>query len=534
VQLYQILDRFLPRRLQMKLSLLVTGLLIFLVSLVGALFSESAETLLQEQIGAKAVEVANSIALNDLIRGAVKAEDALLVQSITEKIRRATGAEFVVVGDKNGIRLSHPDPARIGEKFVGGDEREALIHGRSYFSQATGTLGPSLRGIAPVRDDAMGVVGFVAVGYLTANIKEQIRARQFEILKYVGIVLLFGIFGATLIARGMKSAIMGLEPAEIAALYCERNAIISAIRAGVLAIDRQNCLSVINQAARKYLGVPVERSLQGRPLFELCLSQELRDVLATGEEVVDREIRINNQVMIVNIMLLDTMGSAGRVLTFRPKDELHRLTAELSHIQEYSGLLRAQTHEYSNKLHTIAGLLQLGAHQEALELIMTEASGYQELIRTLSEAVPDPVLAGIILGKYNRACELKIDLEFDDQNSFARLPPTLDREPLVTILGNMLENAFEAVAAQKEGPRRVRLHLMDLGPDLIIEVEDSGTGIAEDIVQTLFQAGVSTKRGKGRGMGLALVKRAVDRLAGYVTFGKSDLGGTIFTVIIPK
>lgn len=531
--LYHIVDQFLPRRLQVKLSLLVTCLLIFLVSLVGALFSDSADTLLHDQIGEKALEVATTIALNDLVIQAVKVGDARVVQEITEKIRVATQAEFVVVGDKNGIRLSHPDPERIGKKFVGGDESDALLQGRSYFSQASGTLGPSLRGIVPVRDEEQRVIGFVAVGYLTSNIDEQIRGKQLDIVKYVGIVLIFGIFGATVIARGMKSAIMGLEPHEIAALFCERNAIISVIRAGVLSIDEQGDLTVVNQAARKYLGIALDNPIQGRPLLELCPSPELHDVLALGQEVVDQEIQLNNQLMIVNIMSLGKMG-AGRVLTFRPKDELHRLTAELSHVQEYSSLLRAQTHEYSNKLHTIAGLLQLGAHQEALDLIMTEASGYQQLIRTLAESVPDPVLAGVILGKYNRARELKIDLAFDEENSFIQLPTSLDRELVVTIIGNMLDNAFEAVAAQREEARTVRLYLTDLGPDLIIEVEDSGPGIAPDVLETLFQSGVSTKKGPGRGMGLALVQRAVDRLGGQITFGTSDLGGALFTIIIPK
>ncbi len=533
LQIFQIVDRFLPRRLQIKLSLLVTGLLIFLVSLVGALFSESAEKLLQDQIGQKAIDTATAIALNDLIISGVKTSDPDSVQPIAEKIRISIGAEFVVVGDANGIRLSHPDPERIGKKFVGGDENDALVRGKSYISQATGTLGPSLRGIVPVHDGDGSVIGFVAVGYLTSSIERQILAKQLDILKYVGIVLIFGIFGATLIARGMKSAILGLEPDEIAALFRERNAIISAIRAGILAVDNKGRLTVVNQAARKYLGQPEGIHLQGRPLFEICDSRELENILENREELVDAEIVINEQLMIVNVMPLDDTG-AGLVITFRPKDELHRLTKELSHVQEYTGLLRAQTHEYSNKLHTIAGLLQLGAHQEALELIMTEAGGYQKLIRTLSETVPDPVLAGVILGKYNRACELKIDLEFDQQNSFIQLPAALDRELLVTIIGNMLDNAFEAVAAEKKEPRTVRLYLTDLGPDLIIEVEDSGPGIAQDMLETMFQAGVTTKKGQGRGMGLHLVRRAVNRLGGQIILGDGELGGSIFTVILPK
>lgn len=530
--LYQLIDRFLPRRLQTKLSLLVTILLILLVSLVGALFSDSAEKLLREQIGRKALEVAEAVALNQQIRAGLLARDAAAVQPVAEAIRRATGAEYVVVGDLEGIRFSHPNPERIGERFVGGDLEEALQQGESYVSQAIGTLGPSLRGIVPIRDDRQQVIGFVAVGYLSSDINLLIRDKQLEILGYVGIVLIFGVFGATVIARGLKAAIMGLEVHEIAALFHERNAIIGAIREGIIAVDGDGKLTFVNAAARRYLGEEFTKELRGLPLQEVCPCPDLVNALADGEKLLDQEMVLQNRPMIANVLPLGA-ERGGLVASFRPKDELDRVSRELSHTQEYSELLRAQTHEYSNKMHTIAGLIQLGAQQEALDLVMTEASGYQHLIRTLAETVPDPVIAGVILGKYNRACELKIELEFDPQNSFADLPPELEREPLVTILGNLLDNAFDAVRESDNKPL-VRLYLTDLGPDLIIEVEDSGAGVAKQLAETLFDSGVTTKSGRGRGTGLALVKRAVESINGQITYSDGELGGALFTVIIPK
>jgi two-component system CitB family sensor kinase/two-component system sensor histidine kinase DcuS len=164
---------------------------------------------------------------------------------------------------------------------------------------------------------------------------------------------------------------------------------------------------------------------------------------------------------------------------------------------------------------------------------MTEASGYQELIRTLARAVPDPVVAGIILGKFNRARELKIDFRLDPESTFADLPPQLEREHLVTVLGNLLDNAFEAVR-EAGGEGGVRLFLTDLGPDLIIEVEDSGRGVSPAVADRLFEKGVTTHRNAGRGMGLYLLRRALDALGGEITFAKGELGGALFTVIIPK
>ena len=530
--LFLLIDRFLPRKLQTKLSLLVTGLLIFLVSLIGALFSDFAEDLLREQIGRKALEMAYSVAFNPLIISGVETKDSASVQKFTEALRDPTGAEYIVVGDRNQIRLAHPDPEKIGRHFVGGDLDAALDEGRAYVSEAVGTLGPSLRGIVPVRNEQGSVIGFVAVGYLLKDIESQVRAKQREILGYVAIVLLFGVVGASLIARGLKAAIMGLEVHEIAALFRERNAIIGAIHEGIIAVDGDGCLTFVNQAAREYLGELRDSDLRGKPLAEICPSPDLNAALTGGARLLDREMTLAERPMLVNFMPLDKPGS-GFVASFRPKDELARLTRELSHMQEYSELLRAQTHEYSNKLHTIAGLIQLGAHQEALDLVTREVSGYQELVKNLAEAVADPVVAAVILGKYNRARELKVELQFDPQNSFTDLPAGLDPEPLVTILGNLLDNAFDAVRG-RGGQALVRLYLTDLGPDLVIEIEDSGPGVAADIADSLFESGVTTKSGDGHGTGLALVRRAVARLHGQITFGEGELGGALFTVIIPK
>lgn len=530
--LFQLIDRFLPRRLQVKLSLLVTILLIILVSLIGALFSDFSERTLREQLGRKALDIAQSVAMNPLITEGVENRDAASVQFFAEKLRAATKAEYIVIGDREGIRLSHPEPDRIGQVFVGGDLGPALTEGRSYVSEAIGTLGPSLRGIVPVLDLDQEIIGFVAVGYLTSHINDQIRSQRYEIFGYIGIVLLFGVFGATLIARGLKAAIMGLEVHEIAALFKERGAIIGAIREGIIAVDGRGYLTFVNAAALKYLDRADMDDMRGKPLADICPCPDLAAALNAGKQMLDQEMLLAGRVMLVNVVPLVHSGG-GLVVSFRPKDELDRLTQQLSHVQEYSELLRAQTHEYSNKMHTIAGLLQLEAYQEALDLVINESSGYQELVRTLAEAVPDPVIAGLILGKYNRACELKIAMEFDPQNSFADLPAHLDRDALVTILGNLLNNAFEAVR-ERGDEMLVRLYLTDLGPDLVIEVEDSGVGVSPAIAENLFDLGVTTKEGKGRGTGLPLVKHAVQRLYGEITYSEGEIGGALFTVVIPK
>ncbi len=528
------IGRFLPRSLQLRLSLLVIALLVFLVSLIGALSSDSIRDILTHQIGRKTLILAQAVALNPTIREGLQSRNPEEVQAIAEEIRRTTGADYIVVGDREGTRYSHPHSDKIGLGFVGGDFQRVVEQGESYVSRAIGTLGPSMRAFVPVRGDRGEVLGFVAAGYLQTEIEAEVHAQQRKVLGYVVVVLLFGAFGAALIAKAFKAAIFGLEPHEIAALFEERNAIIEAIREGVVAVDGSGRLTLVNQAARRYLGQAPEEELRGCHLTELCPCREMETVLAVRERVLDREVSVADRTMIVNVLPLGGGGAvSGAVASFRPKDELDQLSRKLLHMQEYSELLRAQTHEYSNKLHTIAGLIQIGAHLEALDLIMAEASGYQHLMKTLAEAVPDPVVAGIILGKFNRARELKINLSLEPDSSFVDLPPRLERGHLVTVIGNLLDNAFEAVREAGEDGE-VRLFLTDLGLDLIIEVEDSGKGIAPEVADRLFEKGVTTHNSTGRGMGLYLVRRAVEALGGEITFSGGELGGALFTVIIPK
>jgi sensor histidine kinase regulating citrate/malate metabolism len=220
------------------------------------------------------------------------------------------------------------------------------------------------------------------------------------------------------------------------------------------------------------------------------------------------------------------------VASFRRKDELDILARQFSQVKEYSEMLRAQTHEYSNKLHTIAGLIQIGHDKEALDLIGREAAGYQGLIAFLAKAVPFPILAAFIIGKYNHAQELRIRFEIDPDSQLSDVPAELNREKLVTILGNLLDNGFDA-ALQGDGEAVVRLSMTDIGNNLVFEVEDSGKGIPMELSAQVFERGFTTKQ-QDRGQGLYLVKKAVNDLNGEITLGESDLGGALFSVFIPK
>ncbi|RTZ78164.1 MAG: histidine kinase [SAR324 cluster bacterium] len=524
----------LPRTLHGRMLLLMFLLLGALVSITWLMVSMLVSSILEEYIGRNALNVSKTVSLTTVVHEGLKNKNSTQIQLYAESVRKATGARFVVVGDHEGRRYSHPVPERIGKLMVGGDNPRALERGEAYVSKAVGTLGPSMRGKVPIFANSGKVIGVVSVGYLQETVESVTEGYLQRVLLWVFGLFLLGGIGTWLIARNVKQSIFGLEPVEIARLFRERNAILDSIREGVVAINDKGQVTMLDHEAAKILKIPPESGI-GTSIESILPQTRMLEVLKSGEEQFDQEMIIGGIEVIVNRVPIWQNGRvAGVVSSFRRKDEIDRMAQELTQIQEYSEVLRTQTHEYSNKLHTLAGLIQLGSHQEALDLIGRETSGYQELLGTLAETVPEPLLSAIILGKYNRAQELRIIFQLDPESRMIDIPKKINREKIVTILGNLLENAIEAAQENTSGKRTVLLSMTDFGNDLIFEVEDSGSGIKDESVDLSLQHGFTTKSGTGRGIGLSLVHENLKYLGGHLTVVRSSLGGMRFTIYIPK
>ena len=524
----------LPRTLHGRMLLLMFLLLGALVSITWLMVSMLVSSILEEYIGRNALNVSKTVSLTTVVHEGLKNKNSTQIQLYAESVRKATGARFVVVGDHEGRRYSHPVPERIGKLMVGGDNPRALERGEAYVSKAVGTLGPSMRGKVPIFANSGKVIGVVSVGYLQETVESVTEGYLQRVLLWVFGLFLLGGIGTWLIARNVKQSIFGLEPVEIARLFRERNAILDSIREGVVAINDKGQVTMLDHEAAKILKIPPESGI-GISIESILPQTRMLEVLKSGEEQFDQEMIIGGIEVIVNrVPIWQNDRVAGVVSSFRRKDEIDRMAQELTQIQEYSEVLRTQTHEYSNKLHTLAGLIQLGSHQEALDLIGRETSGYQELLGTLAETVPEPLLSAIILGKYNRAQELRIIFQLDPESRMIDIPKKINREKIVTILGNLLENALEAAQENTSGKRTVLLSMTDFGNDLIFEVEDSGPGIEDESVDLSLQHGFTTKSGTGRGIGLSLVHENLKYLGGHLTVVRSSLGGMRFTIYIPK
>lgn len=523
-------------RLHTKLMLGISILIIVMGTIIEFTFKNIMETNLKHEIGSKALSVAQSIANMPEIQAAFRTDNpSSIIQPIAEKIRYQVGAEFIVIGNREEIRYSHPNPNRLGQKMVGGDN-DRVFKGKSVISESTGTLGPSLRGKAPIFRDGQ-VMGVVSVGYLQTDIQKEVSKIQRKIFAATLMILVGGLIAALLISLNIKRAIFGLEPREIAWMYQEKHAILESIHEAIIAIDTNGRITVVNETAHKILNVPNEILLRGKRIDEVLENTKLYDVVQTGRAEYDQEIMISGDVFLANrIPIFNKKGFViGAVASFRNKSELANLLQELSHVKSYAEGLRAQTHEYSNRLYTLLGLIQLGSYKEAIDFISREVDVAQGFIQFLMSEIPDPIIAGFILGKVSLASELKINLSIDRESSFKDIPMEINRDSIVTIIGNLVNNAFEAVKENGLEEKRVSLFLTDLGKDLIIEVEDNGKGIDSLHQDEIFSAGFTTKNtSSNAGLGLSLVQKAITDLGGYVTFSSTVGEGTIFTAVIPK
>ncbi len=524
-------------RLQTRLILWVTALLISVVGMMSFLFYGILVDAVEEQIGKRALSLSKTVAADPELREAFSREEPWkTIQPIAERARINSGAEFVVVGNEHGVRYSHPIPERIGKEMVGGDNGPVLLRGESFVSRAVGSLGSSLRGKTPVVDEEGRVIGIVSVGFMIEDIEKITRGYLERMLVFLFPALGLGMSGAVLLARKIKRDTLGLEPDEISALYKERNAVIQAVREGIIVVDREERVRLINQAACDMLSLPSDEAMRGLSIRKILPQSRMPEVIRTGEIHLNRVMVIRGKELIVNrYPIREASGEVtGVVASFRLKSEMDELNRQLSQVSRYAEALRAQTHEFKNILYTLSGLIQLGSYREALDLIHRETVEGQDLIRLVVKRIPDPWLGGILLGFYNRARELKVDLSIDFDSRLERLPDHLPRQYLVRILGNLITNAFEAVENQPEGQRKVKLYLGDTGGEILLEVEDSGPGVPDEWAPRIFEKGFSTKKGDTRGFGLAIVKEVAEEMGGYIALERGEWGGALFSVTLPK
>ena len=521
-----------PKRLLDAVTIIIMALVVALLVSIGGIFSQMTFDIVDKQTQKRAIQTARQLAVLPEIQSFIAAPtNHRSVTALTDIIRLQSDVEYIIITDRNGIILSHPNPLLTGTKLGDPLAMRALNYGSAY-SQRTFENGQHfIRGSVPVTDTHYSIIGMVSAGYPVETMRKASDAYLEKIIFFTFVFITLGLIAAIFIAKGVKWVIFGLEPSEIAYMFQERTALIESIREGIISTDATGKITLVNDAAFRTLNLTDRRELLDHPLNTFFPDLDTTHILTTGESVSDKEFILAGIPIIVNV---EPVGdNHGLVVTFRKKEDIDMIARELSQVKNFSDMLRAQTHEYSNSLHTIVGLLQIGAHDEALTFIADETRGHRKLIRFLAENLPDRILSSMIIGKYMHAGEQKVEFVIDPESRMVDLPDGLDRHTLTTVLGNIINNAIEAAVTGKARPQ-IRLFMSDFGNDLIFEIEDSGDGIDEAVADTIFTKGVSTKSGNQRGYGLYLAKKAIDTLGGTIEIHPGDEGGTRFEIIIAK
>lgn len=445
----------------------------------------------------------------------------------TEKV------EIIVVADMNGIRYAHPNPERLGQKFVGGDERRVLEQGDAYISEAIGTLGRSLRAFVPVYDpETHEQLGFVMTGALSQTISVIKRQRIVTSILVSFIGLFLGMIGALLLANNVKKILLGLEPEEISKLYIEKQGILDAIHEGIIAIDEKENITVMNDSAKSLLGLSDVNTI-GKNVMEVFPTSRLPEVLKTGEGEYDREQVIEDTIIITNrVPIKDGNKTVGAIATFRDKTIITRLAEEVTGVKQIVDSLRANTHEFMNKLHVILGLIEIDELEEAKKYIINVKDNQQQIVSLIMKSIKDPSIVGLLLGKFSRAKELGTNLSISEDSCLDKRNDRINSNTLVTIIGNLIENAMEAISMSNSEEKNVDVRIKEYKKEIVIEVKDTGMGIKEKNLPYIFNRGFSTKE-HSRGLGLALVKTAVESLGGHIEVTTTN-DETRFVVILPK
>ncbi|WP_328828983.1 sensor histidine kinase [Streptomyces sp. NBC_00252] len=478
----------------------------------------------------RALDIAQTTAADPQIRHTMEyGGGGDVVQTVAERIRKASGASYVVVIDLRGVRHSHPDPALIGEPV--GDPI-VVLDGRPHVGSDQGATGRSANGKAPLYGPTGTLVGEVSAGIPEHDVLGELWRELPTFGLYSAIAVALGSAAAFLLARRLKRSTFGLELEEIAGLFQDREAMLHGIREGVLAFAPDGRITVVNDEARTLLGLG---TALGSRLDEVLPDGRLRRALDGALTGTDLNVLTDDHCLVVNRMPVTLHGrELGAVVTVRDRTELIGLLRELDSVRGLTDALRAQQHEFTNRMHTVAGLLDIGDHDAAFEYAVESAGAEQALTESVRERIGNALLVGLIVAKTTVAAERGVRMVLSEDSALGEDPPHLRR--LLTIVGNLLDNAIDAASGgpPPAGGREVLLSLVEAVDLVMVRVADSGPGIPPGATESIFEDGWSTRPDRGtarRGLGLALVHRLTQRHGGTITVSEGP--GAVFTVVLP-
>ncbi|MDW2643958.1 sensor histidine kinase DpiB [Citrobacter sp. HN-141] len=520
----------------LRIFLLILVVSVFIIAALAQYFTASFEDYLATHVRDMAMNQAKIIASNDSIIAAVKHRDYERLATIADKLQSGTDFDYVVIGDTHSIRLYHPNPDKIGYpmQFT---KPGALEKGESYFITGKGSIGMAMRAKTPIFDDDGKIIGVVSIGYLISKIDSW---RSDFLLPMAGVFILLLLVLMLLswfFAAHIRRQMLGMEPKQIARVVRQQEALFSSVYEGLIAVDPDGCITAINRSARKMLGLSSPgRKWLGKPIADVVQPADFF-TQQIAEKRQDAMVNFNGLSVIANREAIRSGDELlGAIISFRSKDEIATLNAQLTQIKQYVESLRTLRHEHLNWMSTINGLLQMKEYDRVLAMVQGESQAQQQLIDSLRGAFADRQVAGLLFGKVQRARELGLTMTIVPGSQLHKLPEGLDSTEFAAIVGNLLDNAFEASLRTQQGNKVVELYLSDEGDEVIIEVADQGCGVPEALREKIFEQGVSTRTDEPgeHGIGLYLIASYVRRCNGVITLEDNSPCGTLFSLFLPK
>ncbi|MDR7300523.1 sensor histidine kinase [Haloactinomyces albus] len=485
----------------------------------------------QQAARQEVIAVAETLAATPQLRRALRLPDpSTILQPWSQEVQADTGVDFITIMDPRGIRYTHPEPRRIGERFWG--HIGPAVRGRTFTETYTGTLGPSVRAVAPVFGKAGEVRALVSVGIKVRVLAREFREQLIGLILVAAMALLLGGLGTYWVSTRLRRHTHGLRPAELSRMYEYHDAVLHGVWEGILLLSPSGSVTLCNDGAATLLSLDPSAA-EGTAMDDIGLPESLVDTLRSGYSAHDELHLTADRVLLVNVSLVRSGNrDLGRVVTLRDHTELQALNRELDSMRGFSESLRSQAHESAKRLHTVVSLIELGRTEQAVEFATAELELAQQLTDRVMGAVTEPVLAAVLLGKSAEAHERGVDVVLTEDTEVDEAAiEHIERRDLVTILGNLLDNAIEAVLEGTGGQRpTVTVTARTDHDDLLVRVADNGTGLDPESAEKVFERNFSTRQ-NGRGLGLALVGQSFRRYGGRVEVADHD--GAVFTVHLP-
>ncbi|WP_343554097.1 sensor histidine kinase [Pantoea sp.] len=538
------MKRRLPFQVKLFLSLVLFSCL--LLALLGTILFHFIDRQLHHDLGLRARVQASEIALMPGLAEKVAQRDIAGIAALIQPLRDQSDASYIVIGDVNEQHLYHSErPERLNLPLIGGDNAEVL-QGKTIISVRKGGIGVSLRSKAPIFNPQHQVIGIVSVGYLTSYIANINISLLWQASLYgIALLLLLFIF-SWMFTRNLKKQMFWLEPKDIALLVLQQKALLEAMYEGVFAVNAERQLILINRAARELLDIQQSESeLLGKPLdavLQIHPTFLSHSDLGENGRHHDHITVMNQRQVIVNRVAIELAPGepSGWVCSFRDKNDINTLSSQLSQVKRYADNLRIMRHEQLNWTATLVGLLQMQRYDDAMRYIQAQSAGAQQVLDFVSARFTSPALCGLLLGKYVSAREKGVELVFDPACQLTRLPAALSETALMSVMGNLLDNAVDATLKAKTPARPIELYISDRNHELLIEVADQGCGVDDAIKPHLFEQGVTSKPASGddilgseHGIGLYLAAGYVQQAGGSIEIADNVPHGTIFSVFIP-